>query len=307
MIKKNIDYVYINSIKHLLRNNEEVVAVCNTKTVCPHLKDKGKVLYYKLVGTQNRILIVAKDFEDEFSTSYGISEIKEIRINKGVFKDSVKFGRETFKLNKKDVRNLLSLSDFTLIKIRYWKYPILLCLLAILIGAAYQGYLYIQDIHPTRAIRLINRSGNTNRGSSAQRNTTQNTSQTSNSNNSEMNSRLLDVVSGYEFSLKSIIKNYPLYLKNPSMTGEPSLHFDTWASREIIGSLDAQELKLNSLTLTAAKHVIAKQKIEELKLAIIKYLDYCKKSFKTLSYKKKMKTLRKSIFKSISKLKSILK
>lgn len=308
MVRKNIDYVYIKSIRHLLRNSENVITVCDTKTICPHLKDKGKVLRYKLIGTQDRIVIVAKDTTDEFSTSYGINEFREICINKGIFKDKVKFGSERFKLSKKNVKNLLSLSDVASFKIRYWKYPILLFSIAILIGVFYQGFLFIQDIWPSRAVRLIDRNGRLQRGGARREAGNQNqASNTQNSpDNAELNSRILDVISGYEFSFKSILKNYPVYLKKPSMTGEPSVHFDTWASQEIIGSLDAQELKLNSLTLTSAKHVIVKQKIGDLKLLIVKYLDYCKKSFKSVDYKKKITSLKKNISKSISKLKSLL-
>jgi hypothetical protein len=117
---------------------------------------------------------------------------------------------------------------------------------------------------------------------------------------------LNDITDGYEFAYNLILKHYPIYIKHPASTGDPSSSFDTWATNEVLSSLDAQDTKLSALSLNLQKHIMVKVELSDLRLLIMNLLDVCKKSFKKKKEALKIKGIKKQIEKKFLLIKKIM-
>ncbi len=298
-LNKNIDYVFLNTINHLIRKDEKVLSVIDTKTLSPELKSRSKYANYKLVATDTRIIILSKSEKIEHSESFGYNELKETTLTRGLFRDKLKLYRSNFKLTKKNSRKFLKLADKLQIKISLWKYYVLTFAMIIILAATYKladyiiqrGYLF--EVKPAsekkEKIKVEQKKPKKKKPTKV-----------------EIDRNLADILKGYKFAYKRILKNYPVYYKKPVMSGDPASAFDTWAGREVLNYIDAQDDKLSSYNLTLEKHVMFKLELSKLRLSLMRYLDLCKKTFKKAKLRKKLSRNRKVINAGIKKLEKII-
>ena len=237
-------------------------------------------MYYYLLFTTKRVVIVANDNVNEYSTSYGYSELGSIRVIKGILKDKIKIKSESFVASKHNVKKIAIVSDYINFELRIWKYPVFLGLVFLLALGLFKAYYYLEIYKyfllgpsPSEVIRPVKKKKVL----------------------TSFDASLKDITDGYLFVYKQILKHYPIYIKHPSSTGAPSLSFDQWARDVVLSSLDAQDAKLSSLNLSLQKHIMVKVEISDLRLLIMRLLDTCKKSFKKKKEAKKIKEIKKEI------------
>jgi len=308
---KKIDYVYLNSVKKLLRENEQVFLLLKTKTRCRHLTNKLAGVLYYIIATRYRIILVAKDKNDEYSMSFGYNEIGSIRVNRGMYSDIIRIHSETLKLSRRSTNYLFELSQFVNFKVTRWKYPVYIILFLILFVLLYHGFLYFRDIWPGNILRLFDKSGKFHSGGLTQAEAERLNNATNASNrsavlsNEELEKKLKSVLEGYQYSIALLEKNFPMFIKNPSLTGNPSSKFDEWASRELLPALNAQDARLDSLSVSSERHATFKRNLYEIHDMLVLYLDKCKKSFTAKEIKKELEPLKNGIIKKISLLKSM--
>lgn len=303
----NIDYVYVKNIKHLLRPEEDVFFTIKTNTICSIFSNPVEKLPYYIIATQHRVLIVAKSKFNEYSTAFGYKELGDITILRGLLKDKVKIHHDIYNISKKQSRLLYKLADYLTVKLSVWKYIIYLVIFVALLGAGWRLFLYLGNYNfiNGNSYNTVQNNQNTNQGQTSINNQSSSGSQNENTGQS-IKENLIDILKAYKYVFKEIQKNYPIYRKRPSLSGAPSLTFDQWVSREVINSLDAQDNKLSSLNITKEKHVMFKLGLSQLKYKIMKYLDYCKKSFKNKKFEKRLPALAFKIKKDMKKLGKII-
>lgn len=305
-ISKNLDYVFINKISHLLRQKERVIDIIKTKTQSKELNSKGVNGNYIFIATDTRIIILSSYENVEFSESFGYNELKNTVVVKGIFTDKVKLHRGKYKLSKSNARKFLKLSEYMPVKLATWKYYVFTFAFLLVLALAYKltNY-YVSN-------RFIFSNAGENKDKAKEINNSDKNSKKNNSkeiskpSKKAIDKKLDDILKGYKYAFKQIVKNYPVYYKKPALSGEPSSRFDTWVMREIINTLDAQDNKLSALELSLEKHVMFKLELSKLKLLIMRYLDICKKSFKQTGLRKKLKPLRKRVYNKIETLNKII-
>ncbi len=299
-INKSIDYIFVNKIKHLLRQGENTVSVINTKTPSPELEIRGEYVYYKFVATNLRLIILAKGEKFEHSESFGYNELKNTLLVRGLFFDKLKLYRKKYKLNKKNAKRFIKLADYMTIQLSTWKYYVYTFVFLLILALTYKAVDYF-NIHR----KAIFSSGEINKEQKAKPGKP--AAKKQKPTKIELDKELFGILKGYDYAFKQIVKKYPDYFKKPVMNGEPFSRFDTWVTREIINTLDAQDDKLSSLDLSLEKHVMFKLGISKLRLQIMRYLDLCKKTFKQPKLRKNLAGLRNKINSRIEKLKKIIK
>lgn len=293
------EYLILKNAKSCLREHEKVVAFIPTQTPCTRFNESGERTNYSIICTQHRIIIYAKSQTHEFSTSFGYQELPRLTIIKGIFKDKVRIHREIFTISKKGAARLSTVSDFINVKLSIWKYPVLIISLFLLFALGYKGYLAVSDF-------IVFGSFQPEPQNTTRQPNTQAPPQNTTAVQTDTEKVLKNVLEGYEYVFKQILKNYNIYINKPALSGDPSSNFDQWAMTEVINTLDSQDSKISSLNIVLERHVMVKLGISELRMEVMKYLDLCKKSFSDKREKQRLGKIREKIEKKISELQQIL-